>query len=139
VVCAPGHPLAKLNAIPPRTLLEHAYVSREPGSGTREVIDNYLEKAGVALQPVMELGSPEALKGLLATGFGFAIMSRATVALETRLGRVVGVPLLPRIERRFSVVYPKERIHSKLVNGFVEFAKERMAAMHASLRLVSSR
>jgi DNA-binding transcriptional LysR family regulator len=132
VVCAPGHPLAGLPAIPPRTLLEHAYVSREPGSGTREVIDRYLEKASVSLQPVMELGSPEALKGLVATGFGFAIMSRATIALETRLGRVVGVPLLPRIERRFSVVYPKERIHSKLVNGFVEFAKQRMAALHAA-------
>lgn len=138
VVCAPEHPLAKLAAIPPRTLLEHAFVSREPGSGTREVIDRYLEKAGVSLQPVMELGSPEALKGLVATGFGFAIMSRATVALETRLGRVVGVPLLPRIERQFSVVYPKERIHSKLVNGFVEFAKARMAALHSDVRLVSS-
>ena len=132
VVCAPEHPLAKLAAIPPRTLLEHAFVSREPGSGTREVIDRYLEKAGVSLQPVMELGSPEALKGLVATGFGFAIMSRATVALETRLGRVVRVPLLPRLDRHFSVVYPKERIHSKLVNGFVEFAKERVAAIQAA-------
>ena len=134
VVCAPTHPLAKLSAIPPRTLLEHAYVSREPGSGTREVIDRYLERAGVSLQPTMELGSPEALKGLVATGIGFAIMSRATISLETSLGRVVGVPLLPRVERRFSVVYPKERIQSKLVNGFVEFAKERMTALHAAGR-----
>jgi DNA-binding transcriptional LysR family regulator len=131
VVCAPEHPLAKLSAIPPRMLLEHAYVSRETGSGTREVIDRYLEKAGVALQPVMELGSPEALKGLVATGFGFAIMSRATVALESTLGRIARVPLLPRLDRQFSVVYPKERIHSKLLNGFVEFAKERMAALQA--------
>jgi len=131
VVCAPEHPLSKLTAIPPRMLLEHAFVSREPGSGTREVIDRYLEKAGVSLQPVMELGSPEALKGLVATGFGFSIMSRATVALESRLGRVMRVPLLPRLDRQFSVVYPKERIHSKLVNGFVEFAKERMAALQA--------
>jgi DNA-binding transcriptional LysR family regulator len=129
VVCAPGHPLAKLSAAPPRLLLEHPFVSREPGSGTREVIDRYLEKEGVALQPVIELGSPEALKGLVATGYGFAIMSRAIVALEARLGRVACVPLQPRLDRRFSVVYPKERIHSKLVNGFVAFAKERMAAL----------
>jgi hypothetical protein len=27
------------------------------------------------------------------------------------------------------VVYPKERFHSLLVNGFVQFAKERFAAM----------
>lgn len=132
VVCAPGHPLARLPAIPPHTLLEHAFVSREVGSGTREVIDRYLETAGVVLHPVMELGSPEALKGLVATGFGFAIMSRAIVALEARLGRVVRVPLQPKLDRRFAVVYPKERIHSRLLNGFVAFAKERMAAMQAA-------
>ena len=106
----------------------------EPGSGTREVIDNYLQKAGVApdsLQLVMELGSPEALKGLVATGLGFTIMSRAIAALEVKLGRLVQVPLSPRLTRHLSVVYPKERFHSRVVNSFVQFAKERLAAIQA--------
>ena len=34
-----------------------------------------------------------------------------------------------RSTANFSVVYPKERIHSRLVNAFVDFAKERMSAM----------
>jgi DNA-binding transcriptional LysR family regulator len=132
VICAPSHPFAKLDAVPPRALADHAYISREPGSGTREVIDHYLQKAGVApdaLQLVMELGSPEALKGLAATGLGFAIMSRATAAKEIRLGRLVSLPLAPRLTRHFAVVYPKERFHSRLVNSFVQFAKERIAAL----------
>ena len=132
VVCAPAHPLSKRGAVPAQALAEHAYISREPGSGTREVIDLYLRKAGVApdsLQVVMELGSPEALKGLVATGLGFAIMSRATVAKETRLGQLVRIPLAPRLTRHLSVVYPKERFHSLLVNSFVQFAKERFAAL----------
>jgi DNA-binding transcriptional LysR family regulator len=135
VVCAPSHPLAKMKNVVPKTLMEHAYVSREPGSGTREVIDNYLHKAGVApdsLQVVMELGSPEALKGLVATGLGFTIMSRAIAALEVKLGRLVQVPLAPRLTRHLSVVYPKERFHSRLVNSFVQFAKERLAAIQAA-------
>jgi len=135
VVCAPSHPLAKLQTVSPKALTEHAYVSREPGSGTREVIDSYLQKAGVApdsMQLVMELGSPEALKGVVATGLGFAIMSRATVAKEIRLGQLAKVALSPRLDRHLSVVYPKERFHSKLVNGFVEFAKEKLAAMQAA-------
>ena len=110
--------------------MEHAYISREPGSGTREVIDHYLEKNGVSpdsLQVVMEAGSPEAIKGLVATGLGFAIMSRATFVMEMRLGRLVQIPLSPPLNRHFSVVYPKERIHSRLVNGFVDFAKERLS------------
>jgi len=135
VVCAPSHPLAKLKSVVPKALLEHAYVSREPGSGTREVIDHYLQKAGVqpdSLQVVMELGSPEALKGLVATGLGFTIMSRAIAALEVKLGRLVQIPLSPPLIRHLSVVYPKERFHSRLVNGFVQFAKGRLAAMQAA-------
>jgi DNA-binding transcriptional LysR family regulator len=81
---------------------------------------------------VMELGSPEALKGLVATGLGFAIMSRATVSKETQLGQLVQVPLAPRLNRHLSVVYPKERFHSRLVSGFVQFAKERLAAVQGA-------
>jgi DNA-binding transcriptional LysR family regulator len=136
VVCAPSHPLAKLPGVAPKTLMEHAYVSREPGSGTREVIDNYLQRAGVApdaMQLVMELGSPEALKGVVATGHAFAIMSRATIAKEVRLGMLAGVPLAPRLQRHLSVVYPKERFHSRLVNAFVQFAKDKLAEMQAAV------
>lgn len=130
VVCAVKHPLAKLARVEPRALAEHAYISREPGSGTREVIDRYLQKAGLsveALQVVMEASSPEALKGLVATGLGFAIMSRVTVAKEVRLGELVEVALSPALVRQLAVVYPKERFHSRLVEGFVEFAKQRLA------------
>ena len=34
----------------------------------------------------MELGSPEALKGVVSTGLGFAIVSRAVAAKEKQLG-----------------------------------------------------
>lgn len=135
VVCAPSHPLAKLQSVAPKALLEHSYVSREPGSGTREVIDHYLQKAGVppdTLQVVMELGSPEALKRLVATGLGFTIMSRVIAATEVKLGRLVQVPLSPRLVRHMSVVYPKERFHSRLVNEFVQFAKQRLPALQAA-------
>jgi DNA-binding transcriptional LysR family regulator len=131
VVCAPSHPLAKQPFALPAMLTQHAYVGREAGSGTRAVIDHYLEKAGVTpetLDVVVELGSPEALKGLVATGLGFAIMSRVIAAKEVQLAELVQVPLRPALIRNFSVVYPKERFHSKLVASFLEFAKERLGA-----------
>ncbi len=140
VVCVPGHPLAKLSVVEPRTLTEHAYVGREPGSGTREVIDRYLRKANLALdslQVVMEASTPESLKGLVATGIGYTIMSLATVDKEVRLGELVTIPLSPRLNRQLCVVYPKERIHSRLVNGFMAFAKERMAELNCPERLAA--
>ena len=136
VTCAPSHPLAKLNCVTPASLAGYANISREPGSGTREVIDNYLQTAGMApdsLQRVMELGSPEAMKGLVATGLGFSIMSRASVINEIRLGQLVQIPLAPRLIRQLSVVYPKERIHSGLVSNFVQFAKQHLAVKAESL------
>src|SRR5438132_11665387 len=115
----------------PASLTRHAYISREAGSGTRAVIDRYLQKTGVvpdSLNVVVELGSPEAIKGLVATGLGFAIMSRVIVAKELQLGQLVQIPLKPPIIRNFSVVYPKERFHSRLVASFLQFAKERLTA-----------
>ena len=99
------------------------------------MIDHYLQKSGLSidsLQIVMEASSPEALKGLIATGLGFAIMSSATAEKEVRLGELVQIRLVPPLIRHLSVVYPKERFHSKVVNGFVCFAKEKLAATRAS-------
>ena len=129
VTCAPSHPLAKLQSATAQSLMGHAHITREPGSGTREVVDNYLQHSGVspdALQRLMELGSPEALKRLAAAGLGFSIMSCATAVNEIRLGQLVQVPLAPRLIRQLSVVYPKERIHSGLVSSFVQFAKQEL-------------
>jgi len=131
VVCAPTHALARDKENAPKQLLEHPYITRESGSGTREVADAYFQKAGVrpeSLNLVMELGSPEALKGLVATGLGFTIMSRASVNKEIRLGELVSLPLAPRLIRKLSVVYPKEKFRSRLVNTFVQFAKEKLTA-----------
>src|SRR5207247_7374241 len=114
VVCAPSHPMAKQSFALPASLTQHPYISREAGSGTRAVIDRYLQKAGVPpemLNTVVELGSPEALKGLVATSLGFAIMSRVIVAKEIQLGQLVQIPLMPPLVRNFSVVYPQVSLH----------------------------
>lgn len=135
VICAPSHPIAKELFALPASLLHYPYIGREAGSGTRAVIDHYFQKAGVApdsLNAVVELGSPEALKGLVATGLGFAIMSRVIVAKEVQLGQLVQIPLKPPLIRNFSVVYPKERFHSRLVGSFLEFASARLAALQGA-------
>jgi DNA-binding transcriptional LysR family regulator len=131
VIVSPKHALARLKSVTPRQLVSYPYVSRETGSGTREFTDLYFRKAGISpaeLKVVMELGSPEALKGVVGTGLGFAIMSRTTVAKEQRLGELVALPLVPKLIRELSLVYPKEKFRSRLVNTFVEFTKLRLKA-----------
>ena len=131
VICSPKSPLAKFKELTPQQLIGQPYVSREPGSGTRENTDTYLRKAGLepnALKLVMELGSPEALNGVVETGLGFAIVSRAAVVKAQRLGDLLAIPLKPKLIRVLSMVYPKEKFRSRLVIAFVEFASAKLKA-----------
>lgn len=134
LICASTHPLAREKEVTASMMRAHPFITREPGSGTRQVTDHYFARAGVppeSLGIVMEAGSPEALKGLVATGLGFAIISKSAVVNEIRLAQLVQVPLSPRLVRHLSVVYPKERFHSQLLVSFIAFAKARLAALTA--------
>ena len=125
VICSPKFPLAKFKVLKPQQLIDQPYISREPGSGTRENTDAYLRAAGIdpdELMLVMELGSPEALNGVVETGLGFAIVSRAAVVKAQRLGDLVAIPLAPKLIRTLSMIYPKEKFRSRLVVAFVDFA-----------------
>jgi DNA-binding transcriptional LysR family regulator len=79
----------------------------------------------------MELGSPEALKGVVSTGLGFAILSRASVDKEVQLGSLIAIPLQPRLTRRLSLLSPKGKFRSRVVTTFMEFAKRRLRELAA--------
>ena len=134
-ICAPDHVLAKRTSVRAQELAAIPMVRREPGSGTREFTDNYFRENGVALEDInllMELGSPEAMKGVVETGIAIAIVSRATIAKELKLGTLVAIPLAPRLMRTLSVVHPREKFRSRLLTTFVEFAMRRMRELAAS-------
>ena len=129
MICAPAHPLARLKHVTPQQIAGEPYVSRETGSGTREFADQYFRRSGVApedLNIIMELGSGEAIKGVVETGAGVSVMSRARVAKELKLGVLVAIPLAPRLIRTFSFVLHKEKFRSRLLTTFVDFATTRM-------------
>ena len=134
VICAPIHAVAKRSSVRAQDLAALPWVRREPGSGTREFTDNYLRECAVSpddLNVMMELGSPEAIKGVVETGNAIAVVSRATIVKELELGSLVAVPLAPRLIRTLSLVHPKERFRSRLLTTFVEFATRRMREIAA--------
>ena len=73
---------------------------------------------------VIEAGSPEAVKALIAARMGYSIMSAVSVVKEMKLGQLVKCLLSPKLTRPVCVAYPKERIYSRLTISFVSFAKE---------------
>ncbi len=129
-ICAPGHAIAGHPAVTPAELAELPYVSREDGSGTREVVDEYFRRNGIQpddLHIAMELGSREAIKGAVEAGLGIAIVSRATIAKEVKLGDLVAVPLDPPLHRPLSMVYAREKFRSRLLQTFLDFVQGSLA------------
>jgi len=122
-----NHDLSDKTSINIRDLLKYPYICREEGSGTREVILDYLEKTGLStseLNIIMELGSPEALKGAVEAGIGVSILSRATLNKELKLGTLVAIDLDPPLERPFSFVHQKQKFRQHTVEKLLEFARQ---------------
>ncbi|MCL2346604.1 MAG: LysR family transcriptional regulator [Desulfobulbus sp.] len=128
-ICAPDYPLAGMASVTPAFLVDYEFISREPGSGTRAVVEAYFSAHQVEprlLKTQMELGSPEALKGVVATGLGFAIVPRTVVDKELRLGELTAIALDPPLKHNLYLIYPQDRFQSRLVATFVEFAAGRL-------------
>ncbi len=126
-VVPPNHELADREILDIRDLLKYPYICREEGSGTREVILAYLGQVGMStseLNIIMELGSPEALKGAVEAGIGVTIISRATLNKELKLGTLVAIDLDPPLERPFSFVHQKQKFRQHTVEKLLEFARQ---------------
>lgn len=125
-VVSPQHPLADRDSVTIGDLLEYPYICREEGSGTREVIAEYMTAQGVnagQVQLTMELGSPESIKGAVEAGMGVSIISYATVQKELKLGTLVSLTLEPALERPFSFVHQKQKFRHRAMDELLEFAR----------------
>jgi DNA-binding transcriptional LysR family regulator len=120
------HALAGSANLPVADVLKHPFIAREEGSGTREVTFDYLRGAGLDpahLTVVMELGSPESIKGAIEAGMGISILSRSTIDKELQLGTLACVELEPRLERPFSFVHQKQKFRVRAIEELLDFAR----------------
>ena len=127
VVVHPNHELAGRASLDPHELKSYPYICREEGSGTLEVIVDYFSKLSLNLADlpiVMELGSPESIKGAVEAGMGVSIISRITINKELRLGTLVAVPLNPPLQRPFSFVHQRQKFRMRVVDELLEFSRK---------------
>jgi molybdate transport repressor ModE-like protein len=95
VVVSPGHPWTRRRRpVTPEELAATALVSREPGSGTREVLENALVTLGRRLvAPAVELTTATSVREAVRAGAGVAVLSRLAVADDLDAGRLSAVPV----------------------------------------------
>lgn len=107
VIAAPDSPLAARERLEPTDLTGAPFLPRESGSGTREVVESALARAGVRVMVAMELGSTEAIKRAVAADLGISVVSRTAVELELLAGRLVVLPVQGwDLRRQFALLWP---------------------------------
>ncbi len=127
LACAIGHNLSNHKTINIAEILNYPYISREEGSGTREVINEHLKQFGFDMEQlniIMEFGSPESIKNVVAAGLGITIISVATMEKELALGTLRAIPLENPIHRPFTIIQQRQHFRMWSMGEFLKFALE---------------
>ncbi len=136
-IVPPGHPEAERSSLTINDLLKYPFICREEGSGTRDVINEWLKSAEDCQEELnvsMELGSPEAVKGAVEAGMGISVVSSATIQKELKLGTLVAINLNPALERPFSFVHQKQKFRVRVMEELLEFARSYLKEHSRDLR-----
>jgi DNA-binding transcriptional LysR family regulator len=129
-ITAPGDPVLSRVPLSAKELVALPFVMRERGSGTREVIEAALAKQRLAVDPVMSLGSTEAVKNAVAARLGVAIVSRLAVELELVSGSLVAIELADlEIRRALHLVELRGKSRSPAASRFLELLARSRASI----------
>lgn len=124
-VASPKHPLARKRRLTANAIGEAELIMREPGSGTRTVVEQAYAQHGFTLSPKLSVGSPEAIKRLLHLGHAVAWVSRYTVADDLASDALVSLTVHDlKIERDLSMIWRKGRSLSPSARAFRTLAHQ---------------
>lgn len=119
------HPLAIQKTVTFDQLTLFPFVLREKGSGTRQIMEDAIVKAGLdldGLQIIMELGNTEAVKSAVEANLGISILSERTVQKELQFMtlkalRIDGL----KIMRKFYIITNPKKYRTTTMEHFLSF------------------
>lgn len=121
VIASTRHALAKRRQLSLQDLANQPFILREKGSGTRMSVDKHFRKHRFKPEIRMELGTNEAIRGVVAGGLGLSVLSRHALrgsAEETGVVelKVTGFP----VQSQWYVVHARGRRLSPVAAVFRE-------------------
>jgi DNA-binding transcriptional LysR family regulator len=125
-VAAAAHPRAgqRLRA---RDLAERVVILREPGSGTRAVVEEAYARIGLHIEPLMSISDTVAIKRMLLAQHAIAYVSSLSIRDEVRRGELSILDVRDlRIERPLNMVWLKGRTLSPSTQAFVDLVREEL-------------
>jgi len=109
----------------PQTLNDLPLIFREKGSGTRQIMESFIENNNISARKKMELTSNEAVKQAVIAGLGFSIMPIIGIKNEIKNNDLQIIPIngLPIITT-WSLIWPKGKMHSPAAKAILNYMKE---------------
>lgn len=121
----PTHRFARRKSISLKELNGQPLILREQGSFPRRILDEILKKRGISPRIIMESASTMAIKKMVESGNGMAILSQQVVKKELLAKSLIELPLSDaEITYRFYLIYHKDKYFSRALKAFMDVAAE---------------
>lgn len=122
------HPWSRCPSITLDDLATNPIIVRESGSGSDQALQQALQQVGFdpgQRQVAARLGSNEAVRQAVLSGFGAAFLSEISIRQELKRGELVKVPVIGfTVERQFWLVTRSRRTASPAALAFTELMQE---------------
>lgn len=124
MIVSPKHPLAKKDSVSVKDLGMETFVAHNAQSPYRESVIEAFEKYSTPLNISVELPSLEAIKKLVETGAGVALVPKLTAQTEIDQGKLAALTVKEiKLERRLHIIYRRNTVLSHAAQAFLETAK----------------
>ena len=128
IIASEENPLASKKSVDNQDLMTQSFIMPEPGSGTREFIDDFLRGIGMSQDDInisMTLGSPELILQMVQTGVGISLVSKWSAFQALKDGSIKILPFPgKRLRRKFYLLYPGKELSGIAAKAFAQFIKE---------------
>ncbi|MGN2390376.1 LysR family transcriptional regulator [Pelomicrobium sp. G1] len=121
-IAPPDHPLSRERAVPLSRLVQEPFLTYEQGSETREAIEHFFARQGIAVSASMAVNSNEAIKRGVQAGLGLAIVPIHSVTLEIEVGRLIVLDVVSMpLHRSWYLIHRQGKRFSLVAEAFKEF------------------
>lgn len=131
-VAPPDHPLSRAALLSLQDLTPWPLLIREPGSGTRKAIEDYLKQKRAHFAQTLQVASMDALRESVVAGLGLAFLPRHAVRMELASRMLCELPVaeLP-LYRSWCVVHPRSKRLSPVAQAFFNFIRTERSQISA--------
>ena len=124
LILSPNHHLANKATLSFKQLADEPVIMKDPGSGSRQLVDELFAKNDCRPNILMETGDAEIIKLLVQHGEGISFLVKEAVAVELREQKLATVPLKNQpVFLDVSIAYLKNQPLSPPAQAFLKSLK----------------